>query len=531
MRKAILRIIKKSIGKNAPTFDVFIPEKDVFGHYSTNAALRLSKGKRKDPIKTARELIPEIESAAPKGFFEKVEAAPPGFINFWLSRQTLQDELKKIAKSGAKYGHSAVGKNKRIQVEFVSANPTGPLTLANGRGGFLGNVLSNLLEFTGHKVEREYYVNDAGGQILTLGKSILAAAGEMPWEESFYKGEYIKKWAAKRKTIVKKHAASPMKLGQLAARDFLVDIKNVLSRKAGIKFDRWTSEEKDVRKKRLPEAVLKMFKSKKLIYEKDGAIWLKTSEFGDDKDRVLLTSDGNATYFLVDAGHYLETKNRGFQGKILILGPDHYGYVKRIQAVAKTVGIKDSQVIITQAILLMRKGKLFKISKRRGEFVTFEGLVDEVGVDAARFFMLSVTPATHMNFDLGLAKEKSMKNPVYYAQYAYVRAKNILNKTRESEKAGFKFLPLLTSEADSRLIRVLVRFPEVLADAAASREMHRLTQYAGELAAAFHNFYEKERVLQEEPQLRSARLLLVRASVIVMTNLFKILGISRPDKM
>ena len=536
------RIVAKKTTKEI--FDVFVPERESFGHYSTNVALRLAKSERRDPLKLAQEFVTKIRKNSPAGFFEKIETVPPGFINFWLSPQTLCAELQKILKEKSKCGSSKIGKGKKIQVEFVSANPTGPLTLANGRGGFLGDVISNVLEKTGYKVEREYYVNDTGNQILTFGKSILALAGLIPFEEHFYKGEYLKGWANEHKRFVVKYTTNPLLLGQIAAGDFLKAIKNVLEKKARIRFNRWTSEEADIRSKKFTSKTLAIFERKKLAYKKDGAIWLKTTAFGDDKDRVLITKDGFPTYFLSDAGHYLETKKRGFNGKILILGPDHYGYVKRIQAAAQIVGLKNSEVLITQAIRLIRDGKEIKMSKRRGEFVSFEELVEEVGRDASRFFMLAVAPETHMDFDLKLAKEQSMKNPVYYAQYAYVRAASILKKIKNKNprlRQGFggqakikitdKNLKLLNTPADVRLMVKIARLPEIIEETARTYRVHEITRYATELAAAFHNFYEKERVLGEEEILAEARAELVLATAIVLKNLFDILGISVPHKM
>ncbi len=543
MQKKIIKILEKAVyGEHTRVvakkttkeiFDVFVPERESFGHYSTNVALRLAKSERRDPLKLAQEFITKIRKNSPAGFFEKIEAAPPGFINFWLSPQTLCAELQKILKEKSKYGSSKVGKGRKIQVEFVSANPTGPLTLANGRGGFLGDVISNVLDKTGHKVEREYYVNDTGNQILTFGKSILALAGLILSEEHFYKGEYLKEWAENHKSLITKHKTKPLVLGQIAARDFLKAIKNVLKKKARIRFDRWTSEEQHIRKKKLERKALAMIERKGLAYEKDGAIWFKTTEFRDDKDRVLIKRDGSPTYILPDAGHYLETRLRGFGGKVLILGPDHYGYIKRIQAAAQVVGLKNLQILITQALRLVSGGKEIKMSKRRGEFVSFEELVREVGSDASRFFMLMVAPETHMDFDLKLAKERSLKNPVYYSQYALVRAASILRKI--SKKKIILKTPelarLLKNSEDIILMVKLARFPEIIETAAKTYRVHELTRYAGELAAAFHNFYEKERVLGEEEMLAEARAELVLATAIVLKTLFDILGISAPRKM
>lgn len=517
-----------------------VPENDAQGHYSTNVAFRLAKQKGISPMEEAEKLAAKLlESASPKTvakrlsgqaeLFERVEAVAPGFLNMWLSQEALTSELQTILKEKKNYGIIRGGKKKKIQVEYISANPTGPLTLANGRGGFLGDALSNVLEAAGNTVEREYYVNDAGNQILTFGKSALASLGIIPAEEEFYKGEYVEEWAKKNKQFIAKHKNNPMEVGKRAAKDFLRDIRDAVEKKAHIAFDRYTSEDKNIHKKGYVEKALTAFKKGEKTYEQDGAVWLRTKDFGDDKDRVLIKQGGEPTYFLADAGHYLETKERKFDAKINILGPDHYGYVARIQAVAKIFGL-DSRIIVTQTIRLVSDGKEVKMSKRKGKFITFEELINEVGHDAARFFFLTVAPESHMDFDLKLAKERSQKNPVFYVQYALVRAVSILKKSRI--KVSIK-VPLseLRTEVDTKLMRELARFPEVIADSAADYKIHPITKYASELARVFHNFYEKEHVAGEAKNIRQARAVLVSASVIIFQNLFKILGISAPKKM
>ncbi|OGY98282.1 MAG: arginine--tRNA ligase [Candidatus Liptonbacteria bacterium RIFCSPLOWO2_01_FULL_56_20] len=532
MLQTRIRIIVRNAVPANIEFDVLVPEKSAFGHYATNVALRMAKHERKDPIKLGHELATKIRERAPQGFFARVEVAPPGFINFWLSPHAFALVVGEIVKQKSRYGSSRLGKGKKTQVEYVSANPTGPLTLANGRGGFLGDAIANALKFAGYTVEREYYVNDTGGQIETLGRSILAFAGYVPEEDHFYKGAYLKDWEKKHRAVAKRYAKDPLRLGQRAARDFLGAIKSVLAKEARIRFDRFTSEEGHIHKKGFVKKALALFERKKLAYEKEGAVWLRTTAFGDDKDRVLVTREGSPTYLLADSGHYLETKTRGFHGKINILGPDHYGYVKRIQAAAAIVGLDNSEVIITQAVRLVRNGKEAKMSKRKGEFATFKELIRDVGSDAARFFFLMIAPETHMDFDLALAKEHSMKNPVYYAQYAAVRARAILKKLgKQPVLSNEKLAALLVTEDDARLMAMLARFPEVLEEATRTRRIHELTRYASDLAATFHNFYEKERVIEEEKDVRAARGTLVSAASIVFTNLFGILGIATPKKM
>ena len=510
--------------------DLRVPDENQDAHYATSVAFKLAKELGKNPREAAEEVVMKLLKTAPPEFFDRIEVSGPGFINFWLSQKTLNAELQRIFKEGKRYGTSKDLKDK-IQLEFISANPTGPLTLANGRGGFLGDVLGNVLKSAGAKVEKEYYVNDTGNQVLTFGKSILAVKGLIKDEENFYKGSYVSDWAKKNSKTVLKLKDRPMELGERAAKDLLKKIKIDIGEKAKIKFDRYTSEKK-IHQLKLPNEMLKIFEKGGWTYEQEGALWLKTTAFGDDKDRVLITSkDKFPTYLLADAGHYLETKKRSFDTKINILGPDHYGYVKRIQAVAKILKFKKSEVLITQAIRLIKDGQEFKMSKRKGEFVTFEDLVNEVGMDAARFFFLMISPETHMDFDMGLAKERSNKNPVFYLQYAYVRANNILTKAKALAAVKKPDMKLLNTEADVKLIRSLAQFPEVIADTASDYEVHRLTRYALSLAGDFHNFYEKERVLGEPKDIAAARYNLVKAIFIILNNLFGVLGITKPKKM
>lgn len=532
LRDEVLKLIQKHVQKGTAV-TLTVPEDSEFGHYATNVAFSLSKIEKRPPLEIAERLAAEL-TRTKSAVIREVKAAAPGFINFFLTPKSLHEELQTILKQKKNYGRSKIISPKsKVQLEFVSANPTGPLTLANGRGGFLGDVLANVLEAAGASVEREFYVNDTGNQIFTLGKSLLATGGFVPDEENLYKGEYVSEWAKKHKKDVEKKRREPMDIGEKAAADFLKLIKRALQKEARIKFDRYTSEKKHIHAKGYVKKALALFKKKGVTYEKDGAVWLKTTAEGDDKDRVLVTGGGFPTYFLADAGHYLETKKRGFKTKINILGPDHYGYVARIQAAAKLVGLPKSEVLVTQAVRLIRGGEEVKMSKRKGNFVTFEEVVEEVGADAARFFFLSVSPTSHMDFNLDLAKERSNKNPVYYAQYAYVRAKSVLNKvtSQKLKVTSRPDLSLLSTPADLALIATLARFPEVVADAAGDYAVHRLTKYTSELARAFHNFYEKEHVVGEAPALAAARLALVKGSIVVFENLFRILGISAPERM
>lgn len=530
LRSELARGFEGIVPSNIP-LELSVPENESQGHYSTNVAFRIAKEQKVAPITLATTFAEHLSRALPN-IIDRAEAVHPGFINIWLQREALAKEILRATKQKDSYGPNRVPKKdqKRIQLEFISANPTGPLTLANGRGGFLGDALANVFEAVGHTVEREYYVNDTGNQVSTLGKSLIAALGIIPNEETFYQGSYVKDWAESHRSVVQKYAEDPVALGQIAAGEFLGAIKGAVEGKAGIRFDRYTSEERDIHQRGYIERVSHEFELKNVSYLEDGAKWLRTTDFGDDKDRVLVKQDGLPTYFLADAGHYLETKERGFDEKINILGPDHYGYVARIQAVAKMLNLA-SEVIVTQAVRLMRDGEEVKMSKRRGEFVTFEELVEEVGRDAARFFFLMISPESHMDFDLGLAKERSVKNPVFYAQYALVRAKGILKGTQRPFWVTASDLAPLTTPEDLTLMRRITQFPDVIEGAAEAHRVHRIAQYALELARAFHAFYEKEHVAGEPRAVAKARRVLVSAALVTLQNTFKILGVSSPERM
>lgn len=543
MKDKIASLLEDTLGAKTPV-DLSVPDHAAHGHYTTSIALRLAKERNESPIVIAEALKHDLLRKAPKNFFERIEVVPPGFVNMWVSQKVLVKELQRMLTAGSKYGRSNVGKRQKVQVEFISANPTGPLTVANGRGGFLGDVLSNVLAASGYKVEREYYVNDSGNQVKMLGFSVLTAAKLLPPTATpmgadgeplpLYAGDHITSWTKTNKDKLKNYIEKPEALGMLVAKDFLAKlIKPAVTDLMKIKFDRWTSEERDIRKKGWPEKALQFFADRGLFYREDGAIWLRTTNFGDDKDRVLVKSDGSSTYFLNDAGHYLETAKRGFAGKINILGADHHGYVQRIQAVAQMVNLSWAETPIVQLFRIIKNGQEFRMSKRKGNFITMEELVREAGVDATRYFFLVVTPNKTMDFDIDLAKERSLKNPVFYVQYAYVRAQSILKKAKapRTSKLSAKQAALLGSAEDIELMRLLARYPDVLADSARDRQVTRLPQYARELAERFHAFYEHERVAGEPHDTMLARVALVRASIVVLENLFGVLGISAPKKM
>ena len=422
--------------------------------------------------------------------------------------------------------------------------------MANGRGGFLGAALSNILEFCGYDVTREYFINDAGNQIKNLGGSILAELGIIPSAENHYRGEYIKDLAktfGRKKDLFNfkiesevsafQNSAKPlvdaeltalqMKLGRLAAEKLMKEIKIAL-KKAGISFDVWTSEASDLRAKQLPEKVLEELRGRGLVVSRDGALWL-AKEIAGEKERVLRKSDGEFTYYLVDLSYHIE-KLKQFDKAIDLWGADHHGNILPMKEGLRLLGADPERlaIIMFQPVRLVRGSEEVKMSKRAGEFITLDELIKETGVDAAKFFFLMITTGNRIDFDLALAKERSMKNPVYYAQYAYVRAGAILKKAGKIKNGKPE---LLTSPEDRALIFELSKFPDMVWQTADDYEVSRLARYSLGLARAFHNFYEKERVVGERADIAAARVMLVAATKNVLQNVFALLGIQKPEKM
>ncbi|MDP1719340.1 MAG: arginine--tRNA ligase [bacterium] len=522
-------------GGLGPKFNVTPSEKPEFGHYATNVAFMV----KEDPAVLAEKIMAE---SASRRIFEKVSATGK-FINFWISPEAFRDELKNILSQKEKYGDSAIGGGKRVQVEFISANPTGPLTMANGRGGFLGDALGNLLKKTGHVVEKEYYVNDTGKQVFILGESILAVAGKVPSAEEHYKGAYVKDLAKALDREIQ-GGMNSADLGRLAANILLQSIKQSV-KQAGIKFDNWFSEYENLHQKGELKAVIKMLNGKGLTEERDGAVWLKGGSAEEQKDRVLVKSDGQPTYFLPDiAYHYDKFIKRKFDRVINIWGADHHGYIARLKAGVGALGVNPDnlQILMVQMVRLIENGKEVKMSKRSGEFITLDDLLAEVDKDAARFFFLMHNAETHMDFDMTLAKEKSQKNPVYYAQYAAVRCASILGKVGIAHRvlsilykvlsiSKGDYLYLLQSESEMNLMKELVQFPDLVLQTAKDYQMSRLVRYSLEVARALNNFYEKERVIVADKGLMGARLALVKATRIVLEDVLGLLGVEIPKRM
>ncbi len=446
--------------------------------------------------------------------------AGPGFVNFTLSQKCLQEELAEIIKQGDKYSHLDLGKGKKVQVEFISANPTGPLTVANARGGPYGDVLANFLKKAGFKVAKAYYVNDYGQQILALGHSILKN------EEAKYKGKYIDDLHKKIKE------KDPAKAGQRAARHIIKDLIHKTTDKLGIKYDDWIFES-DLHQSSRVDKTLKYLTKKDLIYQKEEAQWFKSSKFGDKRDRVVVKKDGWKTYLAGDiALHNYKFQEKKFDKVINLWGADHHGDVPGLLAAVEALGHKGKlEIIILQFVTILEKGAKQKMSKRAGLYVTMDELLDKVGLDAVRFFFLQKSADTHLNFDLALAQEQSAKNPVYYVQYAHARICSILRKVKSGTVPDSQGQSLINHPAELNLIRQLIKFPEIIEDTAQDYQIQRLPHYALELATAFHQFYKQCRVLVDDKELAQARIALIKASQIVLRNTLNLMGIQAPEKM
>ncbi|MFH1978994.1 MAG: arginine--tRNA ligase [Patescibacteria group bacterium] len=447
-----------------------------------------------------------------------------GFLNFKPTLKGIEHGLKFALQGKFNFPSTSLGTSgKKVQVEFISANPTGPLTLGNGRGGVYGDVLANILEKAGRDVEKEYYVNDTGGQVEILGHSVLKD------DKAEYKGEYIDE-------LNKKFSeGDPKEIGEKSAEIILESIKKTVA-SMGINFDVWFSEKKDLRDKGKVDEIINWFKEKDLTYEKDDALWFKASEFGDREDRVLVKKDGEPTYFAVDcAYHKNKFEERKFDKVINVWGADHHGDVARMNGFVEALGYKDNfEIVLMQFVRLMEKGETKRMSKRKGVFVLVDDVLKEIGKDAFRYFMLTRSSDTHMDFDLELAKEQSKKNPVYYIQYAGARMQNILEKSRASnlKSKTISNIEILNSKHEKGLVLKLIQFPEIIEDISKSYQVHQLATYAYELAKIFTDFYENVRVLEtEDGELKTARLELVAISRQVLGNVLKIMGVSSPKKM
>lgn len=521
------------------------PRQEGHGDWATNIAMQLAKPFAAKP----RELAQEIIERLPKdSVVKKAEVAGPGFMNFTLTSDWVTETIRDAVEKGDDYGRVNTGKGRSVQVEFVSANPTGPLHMGHGRGAAVGDICASLLDFAGWNVKREYYINDAGLQMELLGKSaqaryfeLLGRADEAPMPEDGYHGEYMSDIAG---VFVEKYgdslAQKPLEetlelFSQETGKMVLAMIEKDLA-DFGVKFDVWFSE-KSLYDENLVEPAMKALKERDYAYEDAGALWFRSTLFGDDKDRVLIRTNGMPTYFTSDVAYLKNKYDRGFERNIYVWGADHHGYVPRLKSVNKAFGYPDDgiEVLLIQMVNLLRDGKPVQMSKRAGTIVTLREIMDEVGRDAARLFFVIRRCDSTVDFDLELAKKASSENPVFYIQYAHARICSIY---RELEERGVPMpkleeldVSLISDATELNLAKAISRFPEEIAKAAEESAPHRIAYYANELAEAFHAFYNAQRVLGVEEDVMKSRILLMEACRITLKNVLKILGVSAPEKM
>ena len=539
-------VIKSNLATEAQLPEVIleIPKDKVNGDYSTNMAMQLARVAKKAPKVIAEELVASFDKASAS--IEKIEIAGPGFINFYMNNSYLTDLIPAIIEANEQYGESTIGNNQKVQVEFVSANPTGDLHLGHARGAAVGDSLCKIMDKAGYDVSREYYINDAGNQINNLALSVEAryfqALGrdDKPMPEDGYHGEDI---IGIGKRLAEEHGDQYVEMDEKerynAFREYglkyeMAKLKRDLE-DFRVTFDVWFSETSLYQNGKIDEALDELRKTG-YIFEQDGATWLRSTAFGDDKDRVLIKQDGSYTYLLPDIAYHRDKLERGFEKLINIWGADHHGYIPRMKAAIQALGFDGDtlEVEIIQLVHLYKDGEKMKMSKRTGKAVTMRELVEEVGLDATRYFFAMRSADTHLDFDLDLAVSQSNENPVYYAQYAHARICSILRQAEEQNltataDADFSHIQ---SEKEFDVLKKLGEFPEVVGEAALKRIPHRITNYIYELASTFHSFYNAEKVLDlEQVEKTTARLSLIKSVQITLKNALDLIGVSAPEKM
>jgi len=575
MKDAITKIVLAAAAKafdngllisdEFPKIEFEEPKYEGQGDISTNFAMISASVQKMAPRKIAEavtsfiETAPEIGSDTIKsGLIKKVEIAGPGFINFFLCDEAWHSIIKRVFIEDKGYGSSDIGEKRKVQVEFVSANPTGPLHVGHGRGAAVGDVTGNILAFAGFDVQKEYYINDSGRQINTLGKSVwlrlLEQEGkEIDFPTDCYQGDYIKEFAKeilleKGNGLLKKEESEAIsECAKYAAGHILQGIKDDL-KDFGVEFDQWFSEQSlfdsPADGSSLVQKTIDDFQSKEIVYEKDGALWFNTEKYGDEKDRVVVRSNGVTTYFASDIAYHIEKFDRGFNRVIDVWGADHHGYVQRINACIDAGGRNSSEqfdVILVQLVNLLRGGKPCAMSTRAGEFVTLKDIVAEVGKDAARFMYLSRSYDSKLDFDLELAKEKSNNNPVFYVQYVHARISSILQKAEDEgliSKQNIEwhedlntFINNLREKEEIKLIKILSLFGENVEKSAQTLHPHVIFTYLMTLAQAFHSYYNKHKVITDNKELSIGRLCLVTAVKKVIRNGLGLFGVSAPERM
>lgn len=513
------------------------------GDFASNIAFKISRLAKQPPRKIAENLIALMQEKCP-AVVRKLELGGGGFINFYLTKNSLGEILFQVRAEDGRFGNSEEGKGKKVLVEFVSANPTGPLTIAHGRQAVAGDCLVRILRAAGFEAKAEYYLNDAGKQVRLLGKSLFARYAQklgrdVPVPEEGYQGLYLTKTAgtlalSKGDSLLSMDEAKREEIAaEFGKEELLKEIFEDLE-KIGVRFDSCASELSLYKNKEIERAFDDLQKRGHL-YEKDGALWFRSTTFGDDKDRVVRKSTGELTYLAPDIAYHRSKFERGFQRLVDLLGPDHHGYIGRIKAACQALGHnpEEVEIRIVQLVTLYRNGEAVRMSKRAGEFETLRDLVEDVGPDVTRFFFMMRRMESPLDFDLDLAKQKSQENPVYYLQYAHARIAGILRNAEGSSRGltPLTEVRLLSSPEEAELIKWIYEFPGVVASSARTLEPYRVADYLRELAVSFHKFYTCHRVLTDDQALTNARLLLVEAARIVLRNGLRLLGISQPETM
>lgn len=527
---------------NLPEIGLEVPRETGHGDFASNIALVTAKDAKKPPREVAQIIVGHLTK---EGFIEKVEIAGPGFINFFLSNEWLYNTLRVIEAQGLKYGDSQYGQGEKILLEFVSANPVGPMNVVNARAAAVGDTLARLFRAVGYTVGTEFYVNDAGNQADVFARSLEARLQQLsdpdyPFPEDGYPGDYVGELAAvlqqEQPNLLELPLEERLAFCKRWGTDQMVEMQKTDLKNYGVEFDLWFRE-RDLHAAGALQEVIAYLQDRDYLFEAEDALWFKSTEFGDDKDRVIVKSDGSYTYVTADIAYHHDKLKRGYTKLINIWGPDHHGYIGRMVAAIQALGYGEDtlEVLILQYVALLRDGQQVKMSKRAGEFITMQDLVDEVGKDAARFFFLNRSPESHLDFDLDLAVEQSSENPVFYVQYAHARIASIL---RQAGEMGIDLpntaqvdLNLLQHDSETALLKQLAALPDEILMAALQREPHRLTRYALDLASLFHSFYTHCHILGEEPKLRDARLVLVQGVQLVLKKVLSTLGVDAPEQM
>ncbi|MFN2376081.1 MAG: arginine--tRNA ligase [Candidatus Binatia bacterium] len=527
-----------------PSYVVEVPREEGHGDLATNVAMTLAKAEKKAPRAIADIIAKRLASA--DDLIAKVETAGPGFLNVTFSDAAWRTRLLDILGAGDAYGQTDDGAGKRVQVEFCSANPTGPLHIGHGRGAATGDAIARVLEAAGYEMDREYYINDAGVQIDTLGRSVLARYLQLlgrdeAFPEDGYPGDYVTVYAqdvvevdGERWANVPREEAV-LALGLRAGDAMLERIRQDLA-DFGVRFDNYTSERALAEGNRV-QAAIEDLRTRGCLYEADGATWMRTTAFADDKDRPIVKSDGSLTYFAGDICYHREKMLKGYDRLIDVWGADHHGYIPRVRASMQALGHDPStlRVVLVQMVSLSRDGVPVRMGKRTGEFITLRDVLDEVGADLARFFFLSRKSDAHLDFDLELARRQTAENPVFYVQYAHTRIAGIFRQAEEKgiivPQASDATVAALAHPEEIAMIKLLADFPQVVSGAAEALEPHRVVFYAQKVAGEFHRFYSKHRFVSEDAEATSARLLLARAVGQVLGRALKLVGIAAPERM